>query len=141
MSDTNIPTPRPAPIDGGFGEGFWEGVRAGELRVQQCDACGLLRHYPQPLCPECHDGRFHWERLSGRGTIYSYCVSHRAFHPAWKDHVPYVIATIELDEGVRMVCDLLGVDPASVQIDARVRAEFAELPGQGMMPRFVLDET
>lgn len=61
MSESKTPTDRPAPIDGGGGEGFWEGIRAGELRVQQCDGCGLLRHYPQPLCPECHDRRFHWE--------------------------------------------------------------------------------
>lgn len=55
--------------------------------------------------------------------------------------MPYVIATIELDEGVRMVCDLLDVDPSEIAIDARVRAEFADLPGQGRMPRFVLDDS
>ena len=139
MSDASAT--RPAPQDGGFGQGFWEGVREGELRVQQCDACGLLRHYPQPLCPECHGGEFHWEPLSGRGEIYSYCVAHRAFHPAWQDHVPYVIATIELEEGVRMVCDLLDVAPDVVAIGQRVRVTFREMPGQGAMPRFVLDES
>ena len=75
-------------------------------------------------------------RLAGTGEIHSYSVAHRAFHPAWKDLVPYVVATIELDEGIRMVCDLLDVEPDSVAIGQRVRVEFEDLPGQGTMPRF-----
>ena len=80
--------------------------------------------------------QFDWARLSGRGVIYSYSVAHRAFHPAWADHVPYVLATIELDEGVRMLCDILDSAPDSVSIGQRVEAYFEELPGQGVMPRF-----
>jgi uncharacterized OB-fold protein len=101
----------------------------------------MLRHYPQPMCPTCHSRDFDWAPVSGRGTIYSFAVAHRAFHPAWQAYVPYVIATIELDEGVRMVCDLLDVDPASVRIGQRVEAFFAELPGQGFMPRFRILES
>ena len=74
--------------------------------------------------------------MSGRGSIYSFTIARRAFHPAWKDVVPYVIATIELDEGVRMVCDLPDVDPDQVAIGQHVELFFAELPGQGKMPRF-----
>ena len=116
----------------------WDAIERGELAVQRCTGCGLLRHYPQPLCPDCHDDAHEWQTLSGGGEIYSYTVSHRAFHPSWKDHVPYVIATVELDEGVRMVCDLLDVDPESVGIGRRVQVDFADLPGQGRMPRFTL---
>jgi uncharacterized OB-fold protein len=119
-----------------YSEGFWEGVRRGELVVQRCTGCRALRHYPQPMCPECRSTDFDWAPLCGRGRIYSYTVSHRAFHPAWQDHVPYVLATIELEEGVRMLCDLLEVDPESVEIGQPVEVHFAELPGQGMMPRF-----
>ena len=133
--DTQVP-PRPAPSPTELSQGFWDAVREGHLAFQACRACGLLRHYPQLRCPECHSGDFDWQRVSGEGEIYSYTVSHRAFHPAWKDKVPYVIATIELDEGVRMVCDMLGTDPDTVAIGQRVQATFAELPGQGMMPRF-----
>jgi uncharacterized OB-fold protein len=136
MSAEEATVPRPAPPVTELSQGFWDAVARKTLAVQRCGACNTLRHYPQPLCPRCQSNAFDWAPVSGRGEIYSYTVAHRAFHPAWKDHVPYVIATIELDEGVRMVCDLLDVDPETVAIGQRVEVDFAELPGQGWMPRF-----
>jgi len=142
MSDTNSEsneTPavlRPEIPRTELSQGFWDAIEKGSLAFQRCTACERLRHYPQPLCPECHSGESDWQTVDGLGRIYSYTVAHRAFHPAWRDHVPYVIATIELDCGVRMVCDLLDVDPDTIEIDQRVKARFQELPGQGVMPRF-----
>lgn len=128
--------PRPAPPVTELSQGFWDGVARQELMIQRCGSCDRLRHYPQPFCPACHSEESDWAKVAGKGRIYSYTVAHRAFHPAWKEHVPYVIATIELDEGVRMVCDLLDLAPEDVAIDQRVQVEFAELPGQGWMPRW-----
>jgi uncharacterized OB-fold protein len=127
---------RPAPPVTELSQGFWDAVQNEQLAIQKCAACDLLRHYPQPLCPSCHSNEFGWQPVSGRGEIYSYTVAHRAFHPAWQQHVPYVIATIELEEGIRMVCDLLEADPDRIAIGQRVEVAFAELPGQGRMPRF-----
>ena len=132
MSDAQRPVPQPTE----WSQPFWDACARGELVVQRCTACQSLRHYPQPRCPACRSDAFDWAPLSGRGEIYSYTVAHRAFHPAWAEHVPYVLATIELDEGVRMLCDLLDVDPEQVEIGQRVEAYFEELPGQGVMPRF-----
>ena len=132
----DAPPPRPAPPMTELSQGFWDAVGRGELAVQRCTDCGLLRHYPQPICPDCFGAGHDWQTLSGRGEVYSYTVAHSAFHPAWREHVPYVIATIELEEGVRMVCDLLDADPEAIAIGQRVEARFAELPGQGRMPRF-----
>lgn len=131
---------RPAPVESALTAGFWEGVRAGRLVIQRCLSCGLLRHYPQPMCPACRQLGFDWAPVSGRGEIHSYTVAHRAFHAAWQAHVPYAIATIELDEGVRMVCDLIETPLERVVIGARVEVHFAELPGQGPMPRFRIVE-
>lgn len=136
MSDETTKPPRPIPSPTELSEGFWQGVREGRLVIQRCQHCGLLRHYPQSMCPACRKLGFDWAPVSGRGTIYSYTVAHRAFHPAWQAHVPYAIATIELDEGVRMVCDLLGTPPEAVAIGQRVEVFFESLPGQGPMPRF-----
>lgn len=131
---------RPAIAETELSAGFWEGVREGRLVIQRCLSCRTLRHYPQPMCPVCRALGFDWAPVSGRGTIYTYTVAHRAFHPAWQAHVPYAIATIELDEGVRLVCDLLGTPPEQVAIGARVEVFFEDLPGQGRMPRFRLME-
>lgn len=132
---------RPVPQPTELSEGFWQAVREGRLAIQRCTACGLLRHYPQALCPACHALEFDWAPVSGRGTIHSYTIAHRAFHPAWQEHVPYAVATIELEEGPRMVCDLLGTPPEAVAIGKAVEVFFETLPGQGRMPRFRLAQT
>ena len=115
---------------------FWDACKRGELVAQRCTSCHQFRHYPQPRCPACGSFEYEWPRLSGRGEIYSYSVSHRAFHPAWQNETPYVIATIELEEGIRMVTDLLGVDSNAVEIGQPVEVYFAEMPGQPAVPRF-----
>ena len=136
MSDSQRPKPQATE----WSQPFWSACKRGELVVQRCGACQTLRHYPQPICPACQSSEFDWAKLAGRGVIYSYTVAHRAFHPAWADHVPYVLATIELDEGVRMLCDLLDVEPDAIAIGQRVEAYFEDLPGQGAMPRFRIVE-
>jgi uncharacterized OB-fold protein len=126
--------PRPQPTDGS--EGFWAGCERGELMIQACTSCGELRHYPQPLCPLCHCFEFEWRRMSGRGVVYSYCIAHRAFHPAWAERTPYVVATIEIEEGVRMVSDLQGVAPDEVRIGMPVEVFFERVDEQTVLPRF-----
>lgn len=130
------PTARPRPQPTEWTEGFWRACREGRLAIQRCDACGRLRHYPQPLCPRCRSAAWSWQAVSGRGVVYSYAVCHRAFHPAFAGAVPYVVATIELDEGVRMVADLRGVAPDEVRIGLPVRVCFERLDDEIHLPRF-----
>ena len=96
MGETRNPVDRPAPQPTEISQGFWDGVKRGELVIQRCCGCDTLRHYPQPMCPSCGSTESDWKPVSGRGSIYSFTVAHRGFHPAWKEHLPYVIATIEL---------------------------------------------
>jgi uncharacterized OB-fold protein len=119
-------------------EGFWDAARRRELVIQRCDECGVLRHYPQPLCPTCASDRWSWTPVSGRGVVYSFSVAHRAFNPAWADRVPYAVATIELDEGVRMVSDLPDTDVERVSIGAQVEVFFEEIGEELVLPRFRL---
>jgi uncharacterized OB-fold protein len=124
------PTTRTAP--------FWEAAKRHELALQRCSDCGAWRHYPQPMCPACRSLAHTWERASGRGVIYSYSVAHRAFHPWWQERVPYAIATVELEEGVRMLCDLPGVPLAEVAIGRRVEVCFEDVDERITLPRFRL---
>ena len=128
--------PRPAPIVTELGRPFWEACAEGRLVAQRCDACRAFRHYPQERCPACHAPDYAWAALSGRGEVHSFTVTHRAFHPAWADRVPYVIATIELEEGVRMVTDLRDVPDGGPEIGQRVEVDFEELEGFGPTPFF-----
>lgn len=133
---------RPLPTPTELTAGFWEAATRGELVVQRCDGCGMLRHYPQPMCPSCHRLDWTWTPVSGRGVVYTFTITHQAFHPAWSHAVPYVVATIELDEGLRMVADLPGDDVERVAIGSPVEVFFDDVPtvdgGRFTLPRFRL---
>lgn len=133
MTEDILPTPTP------LSEGFWAAARRHELVVQRCNACGELRHYPRLLCPSCWDRGWSWAPVSGRGTVYSFAVAHRAFHPAWADRVPYAVVTVTLEEGVRMVSDLPDDQRDRVRVGAPVVVEFTDVPGTEVtLPRFRL---
>jgi uncharacterized OB-fold protein len=113
---------RPAPGISDDTRFFWEGAREGRLLVQRCKGCGTLRHPPGPVCPSCHS--FEWDTLqaSGRGTVYSFVVMHYPEVPPF-DH-PNPIALIELDEGTRLIAQLVGVKPGEVRSASAVQVEF-----------------
>src|SRR6266545_8331734 len=90
---------------------FWDGCRQGELRVQRCLDCHKLRWYPKPMCPHCASLEVEWVATSGKGRVYTWTVIHHVFNPAFADKVPYLVVIVELDEGVRVVSNLLDCPP------------------------------
>ena len=131
---------RPLPERNDLSAGYWEAAQRHQLAVQCCGECGALRHYPQERCPDCLSATHHWAPLSGRGTIYTYVVSHAAFHPFFEDRLPYVVATIDLDEGVRVMSDL-DEAPDQIRIGAAVEVFFERLDDEITLPRFRLVST
>ena len=114
---------------------FWDGVGEGKLLIQRCKGCGSLRHPPGPVCPSCHS--FEWDTVqaSGRGTVYSFVVMHYPEVPPF-DH-PNPIGLIELEEGTRLVAQLVGIKPADVQIGQAVQVEFNTFnDGEMILPQF-----
>ncbi|MEU6263413.1 bifunctional MaoC family dehydratase N-terminal/OB-fold nucleic acid binding domain-containing protein [Saccharopolyspora shandongensis] len=111
---------------------FWEGTAAGELRIQRCGQCGLLRHPPGPMCPECGATKRTYLVSDGIGEVYSYIVHHHP--PVPGKELPLVVALVELDEGVRMLGELRGVDPAAVEIGQRVVADFQRIDDELVLP-------
>jgi uncharacterized OB-fold protein len=111
---------------------FWDGTARGELRIQRCGGCGALRHPPGPMCPACGADKPEYVLAAGTGEVYSYVVHH---HPPVPGHqAPFVVALVQLTEGVRMVGELLGADPEQVRIGMPVRAEFAKVDGDLTLP-------
>jgi uncharacterized OB-fold protein len=117
--------------------GFWEGCAAGELRVQSCVACGHLRYPLAPWCPECLDERWEWQALSGRATVLSKLVFHQSYHPAWKDRIPYNVVLVQLDEGPRMISNVVPLSNDDFVVGDAVTVEF-EIEGEFSIPRFRL---
>jgi uncharacterized OB-fold protein len=104
---------------------FWAGTAIGELRVQRCGACGLLRHPPGPACPACGEMRPEHVVAAGTGEIYSYVVHHHP--PVPGRQLPFIVALVALTEGVRMVGEIRGATPDQVRIGAPVHVEFARV--------------
>ena len=113
-------------------EFFWAGTAAGQLRIQRCGQCGALRHPPGPMCPRCGGDRPGYVVAAGTGEVYSYVV-HR--HPPVPGRtLPIVIALVALDEGVRMVGELIGTDPDQVRIGLPVRVAFQRVDDKLTLP-------
>lgn len=130
--------PMTAPLEGvplpdldrvpDYERGFWEATRNGELRIQRCDDCGIFRHLPTPMCPECSSLQFTWTPVSGRGRIYSYVIVRHPVHPAIREReqTPYNVCLIELEEqkGLRICSNVLNVAPEDIAIDMPVQVTF-----------------
>jgi uncharacterized OB-fold protein/acyl dehydratase len=113
---------------------FWEGTRAGELRIQRCAGCGALRHPPGPVCPRCHSMDRDHVAATGRGTVYSYVVHHHPPVPGRQP--PFAVALVELEEGVRMVGNVVGCPPESVRIGLPVRVTFERVDDDLALPQW-----
>lgn len=106
--------------------GFWEGTLAEELRVQVCAACGHRQLPGGPCCARCWSQELRWERASGRGTVFSFCVVRHAFHPTFAPQVPYVLADVALEEGPVYTSNVTDVDVDAVRIGMPVEVWFDE---------------
>jgi len=115
---------RPIPPSSALTEPYWDAARRGELAVQRCEGCGARPFPPRARCPGCGAGSLSWTPVSGRGTVHSYTVAHRAPHPVFAEQLPLVVAIVELEEGPRMFTNIIGCDPADVRVGMPVEARF-----------------
>jgi len=113
---------------------FWDGLRAGRLLVQRCDGCGVLRHPPRPMCPHCRSLDWTPTESSGRGVVVSAVQPRHPQFPWFEDG--YVVALVELDEGVRIVTNLVDAPDPSDPIGLRVAVRFTEVAGDLVLPLF-----
>jgi uncharacterized OB-fold protein/acyl dehydratase len=115
-------------------EFYWNGVHEGQLRIQKCADCGTLRHPPGPMCPACHSVNRSYVVASGRGEVYSYVVHH---HPPVPGRTPpFVVAVVDLPEGVRVVGNVIGCDPAEVSIGMPVELTFQKMDDEVTLPQW-----
>ena len=121
------PTPETQP--------YWDGAKAGELRLQRCDACAHAYFPPRPFCPKCANRKVSWFKASGRGFLYSYVIHHR---PVPGLTAPYSIAVVQLDEGPRLMTNIVGCaqTPEALQLDMRVEAVFTPVSDAITLPQF-----
>ena len=132
MREYNKPLPRGEEYHGEF----YQFCKQHELRFQRCSTCSTWRHMPRESCPACGSFDWSWERSTGKGRVYSWTVVHRALHPGFAADVPYAVAIIELDEGVRLVSQVVGLAPEALRLDLPVEVAFEAVTPEVRLPKF-----
>ena len=105
---------------------YWDATREGKLLIKECRACGRAFFYPRNHCPTCWSTDTVWREASGRGTVYTFTVVFQNDLPPFRDRVPYAIAIVELEEGVRMTSNIEGIVPEDVRCGMPVQVAFRE---------------
>jgi uncharacterized OB-fold protein len=118
---------RPQPQIGDASAPFWEGTRSRRLRIQRCADCGRWVWYPRTACTGCLSPELRWTEISGGGTVYAVSVHFRPGVPEMKDRTPYAVALADLDEGVRMLSNVVNCAPDAVHVGQRVIASWEPL--------------
>jgi uncharacterized OB-fold protein len=131
---------KPHPVVDPGTEPFWRAAREHRLSIPRCRSCGKHHFYPRELCPHCHSDDLEWTDVSGKGEIYTYTVARKPAGPVYAADVPYVIAMIALDEGPRMLTNIVTDNVESVRIGARVSVSFDDVTAEITLPKFSLDK-
>jgi len=133
--DADRPLPQPITPEA---KPYWEGLRQHKLMLPRCRQCQRAFFYPRVLCPFCHAGDIEWFQASGRGRLHSFEIAHQSFNKALRVKPPYVLAMVELDEGPRMLSNLVGIepDPERIRCDMPVEVVFHQLTEEITLPLF-----
>ena len=136
MADEKRKTKRPVPRVDEESRPFWEACARHELYIQKCKNCGTVFYYPRGFCPEDLSADFDWVKCSGRGKVYTYTVTRQNQSSGFRDKVPYVMAYVELEEGIRMLTNIVDCDPKDVAIGMSVEVTFEDVTPDISIPLF-----
>ncbi len=127
------PLPQPTPET----QPFWESLKRHQMQLQRCQDCRDFYFYPRPFCPKCYSKNVAWEDVSGKATLETYVINHRAA-PRFEEDAPYVIAVVTLAEGPRMMTNLVGVEPepAALPPDMALEVVYDDVTDEITLPKF-----
>jgi len=115
---------------------FWDAAAEGRLLIQRCNACDQWQYYPRPFCKRCWSEDLEWAEASGKGTIYTFSIVRRNDLPSFGDRVPYVPAIIDLEEGPRMMSEVVDAELESIEVGQAVVVDFREIDDELKRPVF-----
>ena len=134
---TNIPTyDKPLPSLDEANKPFWAAARERKLALQHCGNCGKPRYPISHVCPHCLSEEYEWKAVSGCGTVYSSIVFHQIYNQAFAGDAPYNVSLIQLEEGPRMISNVVGIAPSEVKVGDRVQVMFDPVTPEISIPRF-----
>ena len=115
---------------------FWDAARRHELVVQRCTGCGTHRFPARDICSRCLSRDAAWTPVSGRGSVFSWAIMHQVYHPGFAAEVPYAVVVVELDEGARLVSNLVDCAPADIRAGMPVEVVFDDVAPDVSLPKF-----
>ena len=127
--------PKPLPVLDEDTKPFWDYCKQHELRVQKCVKCGKLRYPVSSICPNCLHMDSEWVKVSGRGHVFSFIIVRRRY-PGFAADLPYTVAIIETEEGIRLLSNVIGCRPEEVQISMPVEVMFEDVSPEFAVPKF-----
>lgn len=116
---------------------YFEATKDQKLVIQYCSVCHTHQFYPRVFCMNCFSDAVQWVEASGKGKLYSYSVVKKTFIPEYKDKVPYIVALIDLEEGVRLMSHMVDIDEGDLFVGMEVSVVFREQIGEYKLPQFV----
>jgi uncharacterized OB-fold protein len=128
--------PVPVPEHPAVSREFWEGSKRHELMMPRCRPCGDLFWYPREHCPTCFSQDLDWVRVSGNGRVYAYTIVHQTAHPEFQKEAPYAFAAIDLDEGTRILSNVVECDIEDVAVDMPVTVVFDDVTDKWTLVKF-----
>jgi uncharacterized OB-fold protein len=132
-----VTSPRPdLPVTDDATRRFWDAARQGTLVVVRCRPCGEPFFYPRPFCPHCWSQDVEWLEMSGRATLYTYSIVHQNDLPPFRDRVPYVAAIVDLDEGPRMMTNIVDCPFEDLKVGMKLMVRFEALSDEFALPMF-----
>ena len=136
MSEKVMDPVLPSPVVNADSQPYWSAARERRLVIRRCKACRALHFMPRHLCPVCWSDELEWVDAKGTGSVHSFTIMRRASDQAFAPRVPYVVALIDLEEGPRMMANVLGDDALDVKIGDPVEVTFEDRGAGAMLPQF-----
>jgi uncharacterized OB-fold protein len=127
---------KPLPLLEGFANDFYAWCKQRELRFQRCSHCGTWRHVPREMCAACGSWQWEWKRSTGHGTVFTWTTIARALHPAFQTDTPYAPVVIDMDEGVRLLSQMVDCPPDQLRIGMPVEVVFEDVTPEITLPKF-----
>jgi uncharacterized OB-fold protein len=134
--DIQFDMTRPLPETQPWSEKFWEGTKEGKLLVQHCTDCNSNIFYPRKVCPKCWSENLDWIEASGKAKVYMFSTAYDMVEPKFMEDLPYTVAYVDLEEGVRMMTRIVKCDPKDIYIEMEVEVVFHKLSDDFYLPYF-----
>lgn len=120
---------KPSPVKQPWTEEFWKGTKQHKFLIQHCDDCGKNIFYPRKVCPECRSSNLSWIESKGKGTLFSYTITHYGVEQRFASELPYVLCMVDMDEGIRVFSRIVNCRHEDIKCDISVEVVFEEIDG------------